>query len=47
MYPGIESMWFGKRFIASIKTDNGWIKKQKNNKDYVSYLAEVWKVMFP
>ncbi len=26
MYPGIEAMGLGKRFIASIKTDNGWIK---------------------
>ncbi len=27
----IEAMWLGKRFIASIKADNDWIK-QKNNK---------------
>ncbi len=47
MYTGIEVMWLGKRFIASITADNGWIKKQKNNKDYVSYLAEEWKVLFP
>ncbi len=40
MYSGIEAMWLGKRCIASIKADNGGIK-QKNNKDYVSYLAEV------
>ncbi len=26
MYTGIEAMWLGKRFIASIKADNGWIK---------------------
>ncbi len=26
MYAGIEVLWFGKRFIASIKTDNGCIK---------------------
>ncbi len=51
MYTGIEAMWLGKRFIDSIKADNGWIKQMNNdkriNKDYVSYLAEVWKVMFP
>ncbi len=23
MYPGIEAMWLGKCFIASIKADNG------------------------
>ncbi len=45
MYTGIEAMWLGKHFIASIKADNGW--KNNNNKDYVSYLAEVWKVLFP
>ncbi len=44
MYTGIEAMWLGKHFIASIKADNGW---KNNNKDYVSYLAEVWKVLFP
>ncbi len=46
MYTGIEVMWLGKRFIVSIKADNGWIK-QMNTKEYVSYLAEVWKVLFP
>ncbi len=35
MYTGIVAMWLGKRFIASIKADNGWIKQ--NNNDYVSY----------
>ncbi len=44
MYTGIEVIWLG--FIASIKADNGW-KKQKNIKDYIWYLAEVWKVIFP
>ncbi len=46
MYTGIEVMWLGKCFIASTKADNGWIKT-KYNKDYVSYLAEVRKVLFP
>ncbi len=45
MYTGFEAMWLGKRFIASLKADNGWTKT-KNNKDYVSYMAEVWKVLF-
>ncbi len=46
MYTGIEALGLGKLYIASIKANNGWIK-QNNNKDYVSYLAEVWKVLFP
>ncbi len=30
MYTGIEVLWFGKRFIASIKTDdNGCIKTKE------------------
>ncbi len=40
MCTGIEVMWLAKRFIVSIKADNGCIKT-KNNKDYVSYFVEV------
>ncbi len=29
MYTGIEAMWLGKHFIASKKTDNGWIKTKQ------------------
>ncbi len=29
MYTGIEAMWLGKRFIASMKADNGWIKNKR------------------
>ncbi len=31
MYPEVEAMWLGKRFIASIKADNGLNK----NKSYI------------
>ncbi len=50
MYTGIEAMGLGKRFIASIKADNGWQKQINNDKRIiriVSYLAGVLKVMFP
>ncbi len=29
MYTGIEVKWLGKRFIASIKAENGWIKPKE------------------